>query len=71
MSRDGTPWTLGVRCDSDGCGEVYEGDFLVDPQANQSVRLGVVLDHVAHVGWTVVGRRESATAATYCPDHPQ
>jgi hypothetical protein len=63
----GTPWSLGVSCDTPGCGTSFEGDFLVAENSIRSERLRVVLDHVEKQGWRVIWRRPIGDSLTYCP----
>ena len=67
---NGTPWSLGVRCDRPGFAAVFESDFLVAEDSTRDDRLRVVLNHVANVGWRVEypqGDTYADEAVTYCP----
>ena len=71
-AQQGTPWSLGIACDDFGCGERYEGDFLVAEGSTRDERLRVILDHAASLGWSVVQPSHSGDAAdaeTFCPAH--
>lgn len=60
---------LGVECDTDGCDNVFTGDFVIAPgKRGRAYRLGIILDWVADKeGWEVVGRDNPVDAATFCP----
>ena len=66
-TAQGTPWSLGVRCDTPDCGTCFEGDFLVAEDSTRDERLRVVLDWVEKHGWHVDWRRPVGASLTYCP----
>ena len=73
-ARTGTPWSLGVQCDREGCGTRFEGDFLVAEDATRDERLQVVLNHVRdkegwQVFWPAAPPADADFAETYCPAH--
>jgi hypothetical protein len=63
----GTPWSLGVRCDTPGCDTRFEGDFLVAEDSTRPERLRVVLDYAESHGWRVVPVPPGLGPLTYCP----
>lgn len=65
------PHALGVRCDAQGCGVTFDGDFFVNEADQPEDRLRYVLDHVESIGWQVLTdeRGIATTAETYCPTH--
>jgi hypothetical protein len=68
MTMQGTPWQLGVRCDSPDCGANFEGDFMVAEDSTRIERLGVVLHWVEQRGWRVIWDQPIWDSRTYCPD---
>ena len=69
---NGTPWSLGVRCDQPGCAVVFESDFWVPENSTRDGRLRVVLEYVGNIGWGVEyppGISRPDEAATFCPAH--
>jgi len=67
---NGTPWSLGARCDRPGCEVAFEADFLVPEDSTRDDRLRIVLKRVESIGWCVEYPQESADpgeAVTFCP----
>jgi hypothetical protein len=66
----GTPWSLGIACDHSGCGERFEGDFLVAEDSTRDERLLVALNYAQNkLGWQVTGTDDPGSAETFCLAH--